>query len=99
MLFKDYSCLELWKLFCSAELDHLCNLGLGHHEEQFCIWTSGSGGDVILKHFLSRALVVPFFGGANPFVQFWWTEVQFCEIILNLYQLLRRRCRLQIFLI
>ena len=31
-----YSYLELWRPFCSAEQNHLCNFGRGHHEEQFC---------------------------------------------------------------
>ena len=35
------------------------------------IWTSGSGGNVIKRHFLSRALAAHLFGGAKPFVQFW----------------------------
>ena len=33
--------------------------------------TSGSGGNVIKRHFLSRALVAPLFGGAKPFVKLW----------------------------
>ena len=36
----------------------------------FCIWTSGSGGDVV-KSILSRALAVPLSRGGEPFVQFW----------------------------
>ena len=36
MHFKDISYLELWGPFCSAELNHLCNFGRKHHEEQFC---------------------------------------------------------------
>ena len=108
----------------SAEQNHLCNFGRGHHEEHFCemilnldqwfrrrchfktfliqssgdpcikpsrtvcanlveaimrnnsvksflIWTSGSGGNVIKRHFLSRALSTPLFGGGESFVQFW----------------------------
>ena len=27
MSFKRYSYLELWLLFCSAEVNHLCNFG------------------------------------------------------------------------
>ena len=34
MHFKDISYLELWQPFCSAERNHLCNLGGGHYEEQ-----------------------------------------------------------------
>ena len=36
-----------------------------------CFWTSGSGGNEIKRHFLSRALAAPLFDGAEPFVQFW----------------------------
>ena len=36
MRFKDISYLELWRSFCSAERNHLCNVGRRHHEEQFC---------------------------------------------------------------
>ena len=36
----------------------------------FLIWTSGSGGNVFKRHFLSRGLAAPLFGGAEPFVQF-----------------------------
>ena len=33
------------------------------------IWTSGSGGDAVKSHFLSRALAAPLFSGLEPFVQ------------------------------
>ena len=36
MSFKDISYLELWQPFCSVELNHLCNFGRRHYEEQFC---------------------------------------------------------------
>ena len=36
MSIKDISYLELWPYFCSAEQNHLCNIGRRHHEEQFC---------------------------------------------------------------
>ena len=48
MYFKDNSYLELWRHFCSAEWNLLCNFGRGYQEKQFCE-ISGSGGDVILK--------------------------------------------------
>ena len=41
------------------------------HVKSYDIWTSGSGGDVVQRHFLSRALVAPLFSGLEPFVQFW----------------------------
>ena len=52
----------------------------------FRIWTSCSGGNDIKRHFLSRALAAPLFGGAEPFCYFGrgYQEEQFCEIILNL---------------
>ena len=39
--------------------------------KSFGIWTSGSGGVVVKRHFLSSALVASLFGGVEPFVQFW----------------------------
>ena len=36
MLFKDISYLELWRPFCSAERNHLCNFSREYYEEQFC---------------------------------------------------------------
>ena len=35
MPYKDISYLELWQPFSSAEWNHLCNFGRGHHEEFF----------------------------------------------------------------
>ena len=35
------------------------------------IWTSGSEGDVVKRHFLSRALAAPLFSGLEPFVHYW----------------------------
>ena len=37
----------------------------------FSIWTSGSGGDVVERHLLSRGLAAPLLSGAEQFVQFW----------------------------
>ena len=44
--------------------------------------------------------MAPLFSGAEPFVQFGRRrhEEQFCEIILNLDHLFRRRCHLKDFL-
>ena len=36
MLFKDISYLELWRLLCSADWNHLCSFGRSHYEENFC---------------------------------------------------------------
>ena len=51
--FKDISYLELWRPFCLAGQNRLCNFGRGNQEEQLC------------------------------------------EIIFNLDQSFRRRCRLK----
>ena len=40
------------------------------HVKLYEIWTSGSG-DVVQRHFLSRALTAPLFSGLEPFVQYW----------------------------
>ena len=62
MLLKDSSYLELWRSFCSAEWNHLCNLVEGimrkNSVKLFSIWTSGSGGDVVKIYFFSRALAI-----------------------------------------
>ena len=36
----------------------------------FGIWTSGSRENFIKRHYLSKALTAPLFGGAKQFVQF-----------------------------
>ena len=41
------------------------------HVKLYEIWTSGPGGDVVKRHFLSRALAAPLFSRLEPFVQFW----------------------------
>ena len=41
------------------------------HVKLYEIWTSGSGGDVVYRHFLSIPLAAPLFSGLEPFVQFW----------------------------
>ena len=41
------------------------------HVKLYEIWTSGSGEDVVLRHFLSRALAAPLFSGLKLFVQIW----------------------------
>ena len=51
MAFQKMPYLELWRLSCSVEHNHLCNFERGRHGEKYVksydIWTSGSGGDVI----------------------------------------------------
>ena len=70
------------------------------HVKLYEVWTSGLGGDIVKRYFLSGALAAPLFRGAEPFVQFsrGYYEEQFCEIILNLDKWFRRRCLLKIFL-
>ena len=44
---------------------------MGNIHVKLCvIWTSGSGRDVVLRHFLSGALVALLLRGAETFVQF-----------------------------
>ena len=71
------------------------------HVKFYGIWINGSKGDVVKRHFLSRALTAPLFSRPKPFMQFWQKvsyEEQFCEIILNLGQWFRSRCCLKDFL-
>ena len=97
MLFKEISNLELWRPFCSAERNNLCNFGRGYAEEQFCefILNSDLWSRCLLKDFLSGALTALLFSGAEPFMHFCkgHYEEQLCEIISNLDQWFRR-CRL-----
>ena len=66
MCFKDISYLELWQPLCSAEQNHLCNSGSGHHEEQFC--------EIILNldHWFRRTSclkILLIWSSVSPFVQ------------------------------
>ena len=99
MVFKDISYLELWRPFCSGELNHLCYFGRRHYKEQFF--------EIILNldQWFWRCCYLelwrPFcsaernhlckFGKGIP-------EEQFCEIILNLDLWYKRRCCLKDFL-
>ena len=69
--FQYTSYLELWRPFCSVERNHLDN---GHFEEHFCEIPMNfdlvSGGDVVLRYFLSRAEVAILFSGAEHFRQY-----------------------------
>ena len=47
------------------------NIIRNHSVKSFCIWTSGSRETVIKRHYLSKPLTAPLFGGAKPLVQFW----------------------------
>ena len=59
------------------------------HVKLYEVWTSGLGGDVVKRYFLSGALAVPLFSGAEPFVQFsrGYYEKQFCEIYFEFGQM------------
>ena len=70
MMFKDIY-LELWRPFCLAEQNHLCNNGRGNPEEEFCeiilnldLWYRRC----CLKDFFSGALVTLVFSGEEPFM-------------------------------
>ena len=41
------------------------------HVKLYGIWTSGSGGNAIKRHVLSRALAAPLFDGVGLFMHFW----------------------------
>ena len=41
------------------------------HVKLYGIWTSGSKGDIVYRHFLSRALAAPLLSRPESFVQFW----------------------------
>ena len=72
------------------------------HVKLYGIWTSGSKGDAVLRHFLSRALTGAPLCSADPnhLCNFGrrYHEEQFCEIILNLDQWFRRNCCLKVFI-
>ena len=74
MSFKDISYLELWRPLCSTEQNHLCNFKGEYPEEHFYesifnldLW---SRRWCCLKYFLSGALAVLVFSGADPYMQF-----------------------------
>ena len=70
---KGISCLDIWQPFSSVECNHLCNLGRGYYEEQFCEIILNLGQwfrRCHLKDFLSGALAALLFCGAEPFMQF-----------------------------
>ena len=56
----------------SGTINAICKEGImgNIHVKLFEITISGSGGDLVLRHFLSRALAAPWFNGLEPFVQY-----------------------------
>ena len=71
------------------------------HVKLYEIRSSGSGGDVVYRHYLSRALAAPLFSRLEPFVQFGRRhhKEQHYGIILYLDQWFARKCPLKVFLI
>ena len=70
MPFKEMSYLELWRLFCSAERKHVCNIfveGIKRNNSVKLFWFRRR---CLLKEFLSGALAAIPFSGAEPFMQF-----------------------------
>ena len=74
MLFKR---LLIWKSGCppirwSQTIYAILKEGIigNIYVKLYEIWTSGSGGDIVYRHFLSRALAAPLFSGLEPFVQY-----------------------------
>ena len=67
------------------------------HVKLYGIWTSGSKGGVVSRHFLSRALTASLSADPNHLRKFGrrYHEKQFCEISFNLDQWFRRKRVLQ----
>ena len=55
------------------------------HVKLYEIWTSGSGGDVVNRHFLSIPLATPLFSGLEPFLQF-WKKALWAKILWNYFE-------------
>ena len=77
MLLKDISYLELWQPFCSADQNHLCNIGRGHYEEHFC--------EIILNldQWFRRKFPLKIFliySSGSPIV---WQSRTICEILIE----------------
>ena len=67
MSFKEKNYLQLWRPFCSAEQNHLCNFGRGHYEKYFC--ESILNLDQMLFKDISYLFV-------------WWSEIT-CAILVE----------------
>ena len=97
MSLKDISYIEFWQPLCSVEQNHLCNVGIRHHEKHFC--------EVILKldQWFRKCCLEIFliWSSGGSFCSVEWNhlcifgkghyEEQFCKIILNLDQWFRRK--------
>ena len=72
MLFKGVSYLQLWRSFCSVELDHLFNIDRELYEEHFCeIILNLVKEEMSFKDISIFYLAAILFEGAEPFVLFW----------------------------
>ena len=91
-------CIKTCETVCAILVEGIMR---NYFVKLFWIWTSGSEGNVIKRHFLNRALAALCSVERNHLCNFGRRhhEEQFCDIILNLDQWFRRRCRLKIFLI
>ena len=71
--FEKKSYLDLWRPFFqqSGTICAILVKGIirNNSVKLYSIWTSGSRENVIKRHYLSKALTAPLFGGAKPFVQ------------------------------
>ena len=68
MWFKGISYLELWPPFCSAELNHLCNLGSRHHEQASFLQNYFEFGPAVQEKMSFKIIS---YLRVEPFVQFW----------------------------
>ena len=72
---KYISYLELWRPFVQQSGTIFAILVKGiirnNSVKLFRFWTSDSKENVIKRHYLSKALTAPLFGGAKSFKQFW----------------------------
>ena len=76
MSLNDNSYLKIWQPPCSVEQNHLCNIGIRHHEEQFC--------EIILNfdQWFRRCCLLIFliWSSGSPFVQLSRT---ICAILID----------------
>ena len=105
MSFKRISYLELWRPFCSAELNYLCTFGRRHHGKHF--------REIILNlerwfrkrchlnHFLSGTLVDPFTVEWNHLCNFGTGYYARGTTLVNNFEfgpVVQERCHLKYFL-
>ena len=92
--------MVIWRPFCSAEWNHLCNFGRGYHE-QFCeimfFYSDQCFRRCHFKDFLSRALASLLLAEQNHLCNFGRGQYgeHSCEIILYLDKWFTKRCHLR----